>query len=53
MAILRDPDQKGMIGTHYPSALYTTKGFGLGQLTAEIWAFFKILGDFKIFALRL
>ena len=40
MSILRDPDQKGMIGTHYPSALYTAKGFGLGPLTDEIWAFF-------------
>ena len=38
-----------MIGTHYPSALHTPKGFGLGPLTAEIWAFFQILGDFQLF----
>ena len=30
--ILRDPDQKGTVGTLYPSALHTPKGFGLGQL---------------------
>ena len=36
MAILRDPDQKGMVGTLYPSTLHTPKGFGLGPLMAEI-----------------
>ena len=40
MANLRDPDQKGIVGTLYPSALHTPKCFGLGPLTAEIWAFF-------------
>ena len=49
MAILKDSDQKGMIGTHYLSALHTLKGFGLGPLTTEIWAFFQILGDFQLF----
>ena len=36
METLRDPDQKGMVGTLYPSALHNPKGFGLGSLTAEI-----------------
>ena len=36
MAILRDPDQKGMIGIHYQSALHTPEGFGLEPLKAEI-----------------
>ena len=36
MAPLRDPDQKGMVGTLYPSALHTPKGLGLGPLMAEI-----------------
>ena len=49
MATLRDPDQKGMVGTLYPSALHTPKGFGLGPLTAKIWAFFQILGHFRFF----
>ena len=49
MGILRDPDQKGMIGTLYPSFLNTQKGFSLGPLMAEIWAFFQILGDFPLF----
>ena len=49
MAILRDPDQEGMVGTLYPSALHTPKGFGMGPLMAEIWAFFQILGDFQLF----
>ena len=49
MATLRDPDHKGMVGTRYPSALHTLKGFGLGPLTAELWAFFQILGDFQFF----
>ena len=47
IAILRDPDQKDMVGTLYPSALCTPKGFELGPLMAEIWAFFQILGDFQ------
>ena len=42
MTTIRDPDQKGMIGTLYPSALHIPKGFGLGPLMAEIWAFFQI-----------
>ena len=49
MATLRDPDQKGILGTHYPSALHTPKSFGLEPLTAEIWAFFQILGHFQFF----
>ena len=49
MTIVRDPDHKGMIGTHYQSPLHTPKGFGLGPLMAEIWAFFQILGDFQLF----
>ena len=49
MATLKDPDQKGMVGTLYPSAHHTPKGFGLGPLTAEIWAFFQILGHFRFF----
>ena len=36
MVTLRDPDQKGMVGTLYTSALHIPKGFGLGPLTAEI-----------------
>ena len=36
MATLRDPDQKGMVGTLYPSALHTPKSLGLGPLTDEI-----------------
>ena len=47
MATLRDPDQKGMVGTLYSSAHHTPKGFGLGPLMAEIWAFFQILGHFR------
>ena len=27
MATLRDPDQKGIVGTLYPSALHNPKGF--------------------------
>ena len=49
MATLKDPDQKGMVGTLYPSALHIPKGFGLEPLTAEIWAFFQILGHFRFF----
>ena len=36
IAIVRDPDDWGMVGTLEPSALYTSKGFGLGPLTTEI-----------------
>ena len=36
IAIVRDPDDWGMVGTLDPSALHTPKGFGLGPLTAEI-----------------
>ena len=36
MTIVRDPDHKVMIGTHYPSPLHILKGFGLGPLMAEI-----------------
>ena len=49
MAILRDPDQKGMIGTYYPSTPHIPKGFGVRPLTADIWAFLKVLGDFQLF----
>ena len=49
MGILRDPDQKGIIGTLYPSLLNTQKGFSLGPLKAEIWAFFQIMGEFQLF----
>ena len=49
-----DPDQKGMVGTLYPSALQTpAKGFGLGPLMTQIWAFFQILEEFQIFYFRL
>ena len=48
IAILRDPDQEGMVWNLYPSALHTTKGFGHGPLIAEIWAFFQILGNFLL-----
>ena len=37
MATLRDPDQKDIVGTLYPTALHTPKCFGLGPLMAEIW----------------
>ena len=53
IAILRDPDQKGMVWTLYPIAFHTLKGFGLGPLIAEIWAFFQILNNFKFFILGL
>ena len=36
MGTRRDPDQKGMVGTLYPSTLHTPKGLGLGPLMAEI-----------------
>ena len=36
IAIVRDPDDWGMVGTLDPSALHIPKGFGLGPLTAEI-----------------
>ena len=32
MVILRDPDKEGMVGTIYPSAFPTPKGFGQGTL---------------------
>ena len=32
MMILKDPDGKGIVGTLYPSDLYSLKGFGLGPL---------------------
>ena len=42
--IVKDPDQKKIFenGTLYPNALRIPKGFGLGPLTAEIWAFLPI-----------
>ena len=49
IAILRDPDQKDMIGTLYPSALHTPKSFGLGPQTAEILPFFQIWDEFQLF----
>ena len=36
IAIVRDPDDWGMVVSLDPSALHIPKGFGLGPLTAEI-----------------
>ena len=52
IAIVRDPDDWGMVGTLDPSALDIPKGFGLEPLTAEIRAFFKFLDIFNFFILR-